>query len=172
MSEIKITIDVSEDLKKLLGLLACSKMEKNEKSKLVSGRDYIVVDNNFYGSDITYSGQKVYTGSRNYFFDLKKLADKELPDGWTLKELHVMQSDTPGEYLDTRTEDPHYSPDGTNCWCRAVVVDADGKEHTAGWVFYDSHSTAANCANNCANYCANSAYYYSDFRSALLAAFV
>ena len=130
--------------------------------------EFVVINEHFHGADIEYSGRKVYTGTQNWFLSAKEKCDRMLPDGYKLKELHVMQSETDGKWCESGN--PECSPQGTKAWCRAVVIDDKGEEKTGAWVFDYSYS-ASNCAYYCASNCALYALSVSDFRSALLSSF-
>ena len=50
---------------------------------------------------------------------------------------------------------------GPNCWCRML------KPVRSAWVFYDTFSSASECATKCASYCGNYVRFGTSFRSGL-----
>ena len=104
----------------------------------------------------TYRGEEILllNDVRKNFADIQRLNE-------TVAELHVLSSETSGEYAEPGNPSGKHGP---NAWCR--VKFNDGK--IASWVFnYTYSSAAAFCAAFCASSCAYDVRNNADFRSAV-----
>ena len=137
----------------------------------ITDKDYITItaDDVLVGGESVreYNGQDIY----NYYHLLayfKEIRDMMQEKEIRLLEIHCLQSSTDGEFV--KTGNPIPDKNGCNAWCRVVWEDNHGNKTTGSWVFYDSYSSAADCAGRCADRCADGVRIYSAFRAAVFGA--
>ncbi len=106
----------------------------------------------------TYRGEEILllNGVQKNFADIQRLNE-------TVAELHVLSSETRGEYVKVGNPSGNH---GRNAWCRVKFNDG----RVASWVFCNAYSSAANCAFYCAYVCAGNVRGFANFRSAVLGA--
>ena len=128
----------------------------------IPNTEYITInkDGIFVGGKpaTTYRGEEILllNGVRKSFADIQRLNE-------TVAELHVLSSETFGEYAKVGNPSGKH---GRNAWCRVKFKYG----RVASWVFGRTSSSAALCANLCAYYCAGSVRGNADFRSAVFGA--
>ena len=128
----------------------------------ITNKDYIEITANsvtvggVYAK--TYRGQKILQlrDLSNDFKKIQQIVQREY--GAVPIAMRVMSSETNGEYARPGNPSPKH---GKNAWVSFVF--ANGVE--TDWVFYDSCSSASDCAGICANYCWRNVLADPGFRS-------
>ena len=126
--------------------------------------DYITINENgvFVGGKpaTTYRGVNIFNipSVIKYFQKAKqKIKDERDLD---LLELHVLSSETPGNYAEPGNPSSEH---GRYAWCRAKL--SDGTE--LPWVFFNDYGSADGCADGCAFGCAYFVAANPGFRGAV-----
>lgn len=128
----------------------------------IPNTEYITInkDGIFVGGKpaTTYCGEKIRfsNGVRKKFADIQRLNE-------TVAELHVLSSETFGEYAKVGNPSGNH---GRTAWCRVKFENGN----LGAWVFSYARGSAADCAYYCALYCATYVRDVASFRSAVFGA--
>jgi len=125
----------------------------------ISNTEYITVNANgiFVGGKpaTKYRGEEIYEA--DYVKEVFAWMQEQNPE---IEEFHIGAFETRGERAKPGNPNGVFGP---NAWCR--VKFKNGK--LGAWVFFNSGSSAADCAFGCARYCASRVHSLAGFRAAV-----
>lgn len=170
IKELDFESNTSDILSKVNEIIRFYNSIKSEKKVTnIPDTEYVTItadDVLVGGKSVTeYHGQKIYNlyHCPAYFKEARDLICEE--NGCELLEIHCLQSSTEGEWL--KTGNPVADKKGVNCWVRIKFKDTDRAERVSLWAFYDTYSSASECASDCSNRCGAHVLNFSSLRSAL-----